>query len=177
MLAGEEDESNVNISIPPFKCDELIVPNEFYEIIESTRDSIKALAPKIDSHAYKDITVFLDPIDGTREFSTGKGEQCSICIGFADTVGRPVAGLVYRPLTAQPTWAMGSSAEKYKESFLNNAESGAKTKGLLTSNGSISPFVVQMMQELQYDRIPSGGAGNKMLMLLEGRGNAYIQDR
>ena len=33
------------------------------------------------------------------------------------------------------------------------------------------------MQELGYDRVPSGGAGNKMLMLLEGKGGCYIQDR
>lgn len=176
-MTGEEDGTDVNISIPPFKCDDLIIPNEFYEIIVNVRDSFKELAPKIDTHAYKDITVFLDPIDGTREFSSGKGEQCSICVGFADNLGRPVAGLVYRPLTLQPTWAMGSSAEGYKLSFLNNIECVGKQKGLLTSNGSISPFLVQTMQELKYERIPSGGAGNKMLMLLEGRGNAYIQDR
>lgn len=33
------------------------------------------------------------------------------------------------------------------------------------------------MTELNYERVPSGGAGNKMLMLLEGKGGAYIQDR
>ena len=33
------------------------------------------------------------------------------------------------------------------------------------------------MTELGYDRVPSGGAGNKMLMLLEGKGGCYIQDR
>jgi hypothetical protein len=32
---------------------------------------VKALASKIDSQLYKDITVFVDPIDGTREFATG----------------------------------------------------------------------------------------------------------
>ncbi len=33
------------------------------------------------------------------------------------------------------------------------------------------------MQELGFHRVPSGGAGNKMLMLLEGKGGCYIQDR
>eukprot|EP00957_Ditylum_brightwellii_P166005 12638991-Ditylum_brightwellii.AAC.1 len=32
------------------------------------------------------------------------------------------------------------------------------------------------MDELKLDCIPSGGAGNKMLMLLEVRSTAYIQD-
>jgi hypothetical protein len=41
----------------------------------------------------------------------------------------------------------------------------------------ISPFIVALISQLGFDRVPSGGAGNKMLMLLEGKGAAYIQDR
>jgi hypothetical protein len=41
----------------------------------------------------------------------------------------------------------------------------------------ISPFIVALIKQLNFDRVPSGGAGNKMLMLLEGKGAAYIQDR
>ena len=33
------------------------------------------------------------------------------------------------------------------------------------------------MIELNFERVRAGGAGNKMLMLLEGKGGAYIQDR
>jgi hypothetical protein len=33
------------------------------------------------------------------------------------------------------------------------------------------------MEEMGFERVPSGGAGNKMLMLLEGKGGCYIQDR
>lgn len=44
-------------------------------------------------------------------------------------------------------------------------------------NTGISPFIVALIAQLQFDRVPSGGAGNKMLMLLEGKGAAYIQDR
>jgi fructose-1,6-bisphosphatase/inositol monophosphatase family enzyme len=34
------------------------------------RDSIDGLARLIDSKSYADLTVFIDPIDGTREFSS-----------------------------------------------------------------------------------------------------------
>jgi len=50
-------------------------------------------------------------------------------------------------------------------------------RGFLTSNGGISPFISQLITELGFERVPSGGAGNKMLMLLEGKGACYIQDR
>ncbi len=77
-----------------------------------------------------------DPIDGTREFSTGLGEQCSICIGFADDVGKAVGGLVYRPITSPPTWAAGAASEKYADGVLDMQPHLENTKkGLLTSNG------------------------------------------
>lgn len=95
-IVGEEDESKINILTRPFTVDELVVPDEFCGAIESTRASFQQMAQDIDPQAYRGLTVFIDPIDGTREFSTGLGEQCSICIGFANAAGHPVAGVVYR---------------------------------------------------------------------------------
>lgn len=86
----------VNIVTKPFMVDDLQVPEEFNEIIEKARDSIKLLSERIDSKLYKHITVFVDPIDGTREFATGQGEHCSILIGYNDQQGKPVAGIIYR---------------------------------------------------------------------------------
>ena len=96
-IVGEE-ESNVNIFTKPYKVDSLLIPEQHYELIDTIRDSIATLGNTLDYTSYKDLTVFIDPIDGTREFSTGKGEQCSICVGFADSAGKPVSGVVYRKL-------------------------------------------------------------------------------
>ncbi len=178
-IVGEE-ECEVDLVNRPFKVDGLVIPEEFCELIEKVRDDIKALRASslVPSPLYKGLTIFIDPIDGTREFSTNKGEQCSVCVGFADEAGLPAAGLVYRPITTPPTWAAGAKAEKYTASELDMAPNGAAgPSGLLTSNGGISNWIVSLMQELEYARVPSGGAGNKMLMLLEGKGGAYIQDR
>lgn len=175
-VVGEEDGCNVNIRATPFKVDNLTVPEEFNEVIESVLLQISVLADEISTEAYNEITVFIDPIDGTREFSTNLGEQCSVCIGFSCSLGKPVAGLVYRPLTQPPTWAAGAASEEFIASNLAMATI-PNTKGLLTSNGAISPFVEKLIEEYDYVRVPSGGAGNKMLMLLEGKGSAYIQDR
>ena len=80
------------------------------------------------------------------------------------------------PLTDPPTWAAGALSESYKENHLDH-QHPPKTDGFLTSNGSISPFTASLMAGLTYVRVPSGGAGNKVLMLLEGKGDVYIQDR
>ena len=40
--------------------------------------------------------------------------------------------------------------------------------------GGISKFIEALMMESKYVRVPSGGAGNKMLMLLEGKGGMCV---
>lgn len=173
-VVGEEEDGNVQITVPPYVVDGLSVPENFYSMIDKCRQDMEALSFDISPNAYKSLTIFIDPIDGTREFSTAKGEQCSICIGFSDAVGKPVAGIVYRPI--DNTYATGARSEGYYECQLNLAPT-PNNNGFLTSNGSISPFIKDLIDKLGYERVLSGGAGNKMLMLLEGKGAAYIQDR
>ena len=96
---------------------------------------------------YEGLAAFIDPIDGTRsptprtrarararaliptptlpagtrEFCTGAGDQCSICIGLADaSSGAAVAGLVYRPLCGQRSWAMGCAREGLAKGVLRS---------------------------------------------------------
>ncbi|KAL7528712.1 hypothetical protein ACHAXR_002589 [Thalassiosira sp. AJA248-18] len=191
-----------------FHVQGLTIPNELRPLVESTRDEIESLASNYLSTEtsngdgddenccsdYEHITVFIDPIDGTREFSTGKGEQCSVCIGFA-TNGKSVGGVVYRPLSLpKPSWVAGAKSEGYAASDFGDegtpstiidtvGNNRMMRGGLLTTNGSISPFVESLIDELQFDRVKSGGAGNKMMLLLESSyweidgGMLYIQDR
>lgn len=181
-IVGEE-ECDVNLNTEPYTVDDLEIPPQFVDIIQEAKSQVakakeQYLGESAQDDKYRSLTAFLDPIDGTREFSTGKGDQCSICVGFSDEAGMPVAGVVYRPLSSTPTWAAGAKSEGYTDSNLNMASKDESANaGLLTSNGSISPFIEELMKELDYPRTPSGGAGNKMLMLLEKKGKAYIQDR
>lgn len=136
----------------------LKVPEDYEPLVESVRDGIISLSSQISEVDYRDVTIFIDPIDGTREFSTGLGEQCSICIGFSDIVGKPIAGIVYRPITEPATWVSGAASEGFTDGVLDIAAT-PNPKGLLTSNGAISKFIEQLMQEMGYVRVPSGGAG------------------
>jgi len=175
-VVGEE-ECVVNIKSRPFTVDDLTVPDEFCDTVEAVAREIRSLSGRIEAcPEYKALTIFIDPIDGTREFSTGLGEQSSVCIGFADGLGAPVAGLVYRPIPTPATWAAGARAEGLALQHLESSNPPS-VNGLLTSNGGISKFIGSLLEAGGLVRVPSGGAGNKMLMLLEGRGAAYIQDR
>lgn len=54
-----------------YTVDDLVIPEDFYDSIDRARAEVDGLHAQIDPEAYKDISVFIDPIDGTREFATG----------------------------------------------------------------------------------------------------------
>lgn len=175
QIVGEEDETKVNIISRPFMVDDLVVPEEFETLVESTRNKIQQLAKKIDSSAYEKMTVFVDPIDGTREFATGKGEYCSLLIGYNNQLGQPVAGIIYRPLTEPPTWAAGAKSENCVMGYLDIPDH-PNPKGVLVTDGQVSPFLEKVIEELKYEKVPAYASGNRALMLLEGKAGAYIRD-
>jgi len=47
---------------------------------------------------------------------------------------------------------------------------------MLITDGKVSPFISQLIDELGYERISSVASGNRAMMLLEGKGGAYIRD-
>lgn len=175
QIVGEEDETKVNIVSTPFTVDDLIVPPEFESLIETTRDKIQELANRIDSNAYRELTVFVDPIDGTREFATGKGKFCSMLMGYNDAAGKPVAGIIYRPLTEPATWAAGAKSEGCVMGFLDQAETPNPT-GVLVTDGQVTPFLEKVIEELKFQKVPAYASGNRALMLVEGKAGAYIRD-
>lgn len=173
---GEEYDSHILLAEEPYSINGIHISPEFVPLINQVKLSMANIAKDMEGIDCSQLYVFLDPIDGTREFSTNCGEQSSTCVGFSDkATGHAVAGLIYRPITSPPSWAMGIPSEGYA---MNNLVIQAEpSNGFLTTNSSISPFTEELIQKLRLDRVKSGGAGNKILMLLEGRGACYIQDR
>eukprot|EP01061_Rhynchopus_euleeides_P010639 TRINITY_DN2012_c0_g3_i1.p1 TRINITY_DN2012_c0_g3~~TRINITY_DN2012_c0_g3_i1.p1 ORF type:complete len:378 (+),score=162.46 TRINITY_DN2012_c0_g3_i1:117-1136(+) len=179
-IVGEED-ALVEFGEKPYKIGGMPVPSDVELLVDQAVKRMGELNATLKGeHAYdqKNLTAFIDPIDGTREFATELGEQCSICIGFA-TESRPVAGVVYRPLSEPPTWCAGAKSESYLSEKLQYRERGTEPEPLrlLTTNGSISPYMQACVERYNYTRVKTGGAGNKVLMLIEGHGDIYFQDR
>lgn len=174
-IVGEEDETKVNIVTKPYTVDDLVVPEEFDGLIESTLKKVQQLSTKIDQEAYKGITIFVDPIDGTREFATKQGDKVTVLIGYNNKEGRPVAGITYRPLTEPPTWAAGALSENCKLGNLDMAKE-PKPRGILVTDGKVSPWLGKLIDVLGYEKIGSLASGNRALMILEGKAGAYIRD-
>ena len=132
------------------------------------------------------LIAIVDPIDGTSEFTKKKGHESTICIGFAKIDIKtkryvPEAGFIFRPIYRfeQPEYAIGCRSEHFAQQSLFKERTNANAShgvGFLTSNGQISPFLQALISK-GYTQVCSGGCGNKTLMLLEGKGNIYLQDR
>jgi len=161
------------------------VPKELYNVIDTTRHEIEELEKELNKKLYefncKDKYVFIDPIDGTAEFQNKKGEQSTICIGFSDSIDNnlPFAGIVYRPITGD--YAYGCKSENTRKLVSKNISNKTTTNSdeklkLVTSNKTGSKFLDEFFTN-GWTQVKSGGAGNKMLMLIEGQATAYIQDR
>lgn len=174
-IVGEEDDTVVNLTQRPYTVDDLVVPEEFNDLVDLTMSKIVKLSERIDSQAYKKLTVFCDPIDGTREFATGKGDSVSILIGYNDQFGKPVAGIIYRPLTEPPTWAAGAASENCVMGHLDTAIT-PNPNGILVTDGKISPFMNKVIDKMGYEKVNSLASGNRALMLLEGKAGVYIRD-
>lgn len=174
-IVGEEDETAVNVVSKPYTVDDLVVPSEFDEIVESTLVKVKALQARIDPMAYKGLTIFVDPIDGTREFATGQGQYVTILIGYNDEKGVPAAGIMYRPLTEPVTWAAGAKSENCVMGDLDMSKT-PKPNGLLITDGKVSKFISHLIDTMGYERVNSVASGNRAMMLLENKAGAYIRD-
>lgn len=190
-----------NLGIPPYLWDEVDRARVLCDAIGHALAEDTSVARAMSS-----LTAFVDPIDGTQQFVEAQGEECTICIGFARE-GQPVAGLLYRPIpfapagpaTATPMlqWAAGALEEGYcEQASWDPSNEGAAPprvgatglkdiagtdvqcgRGFLTSRGSISPFLGELITRLDATQVPTGGVGNKAMMLLEGRGKFYVLDR
>jgi len=175
---GEEEDSVIEIGgRGPYSVNAMVVPDYLRGLVDAKAEEMHAVRRRLDANAFQDLVAFIDPIDGTKEFINGRGEQCTICLGFSDSnTGEAVAGVVYRPITG--TWAAGASSESYRVSKLAPDGDGSS---FLASSGALSAFTQTAQRELGRDlglelRL-CGGAGNKVLNFLVKKGACYIQDR
>jgi 3'-phosphoadenosine 5'-phosphosulfate (PAPS) 3'-phosphatase len=167
-VVGEED-ALVDLRQTPFTVNGLTVASELNSAIEDSQRQIDAVFRQLGSCALtQSLTVFIDPIDGTREFNSARGEQCSINVGFALNRAS-IAGVIYRPIN-DAGWAMGAPECGLRESSFAASrarrDAGAGCR-LVTTNGRMSPFLVAVQSELGAERVAAGAVGNKVLMLIE----------
>ncbi|KAG5881398.1 hypothetical protein JTB14_012014 [Gonioctena quinquepunctata] len=126
-----------------------------------------------------DIVVWVDPLDGTSEYTEGLLDHVTVLIGVA-VEGRAVAGVIH-----QPYYNYKTSADTPGRTLWGLVGSGVggftpvdppQDKFVITTSRSHRDNMVSnALKALEPDEIISvGGAGHKVLVVLEGRAHAYV---
>jgi len=162
-MIGEE-----NIEIPS----STLVPN--LDLINL--DKVPASFQKVP---LSDICVFIDPLDATKEFTLGNLEAVITLIGISYK-GDPVAGVMYQPFVDDES---GNGTTIYGMQGLglfgvtpkHNPSHTPDSFVLTTTRSHSSPEVEKSITLLKpKEVIKIGGAGFKVLLLLQGKADVYV---
>jgi len=159
--------------------EEAISPQENLASLDLTRlNSTKISADTPTVFPLEDITLYVDPIDGTKDFTEGLFSSVTVLIGIV-LKNRPIAGVVYQPWSED-----NKNAPKGPLSWglVGHGIEGLQIKELPVELGLVvavtrshpSEALMLGLQKLQpKEVIKVGGCGFKSLLVLQGKVNVY----
>lgn len=167
-IIGEEGPSN---------CE---VPSDWV-VTDSDPQILQLTCPKelldVKDH---EVVIWVDPLDGTSEYTQGLLDHVTVLVGIA--VGdRAVGGVIHQPYYNYKS-ASGDDVGRTLWGITGIGTGGFKPqlppegKRIITTTRSHSNTVVQAaLDALQPDEILRvGGAGHKVMLLMEGKAHAYV---
>uniref|UniRef100_A0A8C5M2M4 3'(2'),5'-bisphosphate nucleotidase 1 n=1 Tax=Leptobrachium leishanense TaxID=445787 RepID=A0A8C5M2M4_9ANUR len=167
-LIGEED-------LPTEEVEEALIETAQYDEI------LKYTCPQQYSHIKEEeLVVWVDPLDGTKEYTEGLLDHVTILIGIAYK-GKAIAGVINQPyynyqagdkaVLGRTIWGvLGVGAFGFE---LKEVPAG--THIVTTTRSHSSKLVNDCIAAVNPGKvIRVGGAGNKIIQLIEGQASAYV---
>jgi 3'(2'), 5'-bisphosphate nucleotidase len=125
----------------------------------------------------EELVVWVDPLDGTSEYTQGFLEHVTVLIGVSVN-NRAVAGVIHQPYFKTSSGDLGRTIWGLKGLGVGGFTPSVTSldKLIVTTTRSHSNALVQSaLDALKPDEILRvGGAGYKVLQLLEGKAQAYV---
>ena len=224
-IVGEEDLPEYEVNTRPYVVGGIEMPPHVADEFDKARSQLEQLSKTIkkiassytvsstdadngggDSDMKKkgglaDVTIFIDPIDGTREFCTGLGHESTVLVGFA-VGGAAVAGIIYRPISSHSAekgmksireypaqWVLGCPKEGLSIEYglgddqsAKSVESGAwkgegeTNRGFVVSRSRASDFLKKLGTSLGQPEIKAGVVVTKPCCYWKGKADVYVQD-
>ncbi|XP_043961744.1 3'(2'),5'-bisphosphate nucleotidase 1 isoform X2 [Gambusia affinis] len=167
-IIGEED-------LPCEEVQEDMIENGQAEEI------LQKICPKeYEALKEEELVVWVDPLDGTKEYTEGLLDNVTVLIGIAYG-GRAIAGVINQPFY---NYQLGSGAALGRTiwgvlglgAFGFQLQEGPADKRIVTTTRSHSnKTVTDCVNAMEpHDVIRVGGAGNKIIQLIEGKASAYV---
>jgi len=167
-VVGEEGEQDLS-GVP----DEWIVKSQ-------DKDALEMACPqRLSSVSLSQLTVWVDPLDGTKEYTQGLLDHVTVLVGIA--VGtEAVAGVIH-----QPYWNYKTEGAPLGRTFYGIVGSGVRginpvpppqgQRIVTTTRSHGTGLVADSLEILKPDSVLKvGGAGHKVLLLMEGLAHAYV---
>ncbi|XP_065119817.1 3'(2'),5'-bisphosphate nucleotidase 1 [Paramisgurnus dabryanus] len=153
------------------------------DLIESGQNSAilqKSCPDQYTSLKEEELVVWVDPLDGTKEYTEGLLDHVTVLIGIAYK-GTAIAGVINQPFF---NYQMGAGAVLGRTlwgvlglgAFGFQLQEVPDGKRIITTTRSHSnKLVTSAVQAMDpHDVIKVGGAGNKIIQLVEGKASAYV---
>ncbi|CAH1793032.1 unnamed protein product [Owenia fusiformis] len=156
------------------------VPKEWIET-SSTEEVLQAKCPEnLKAVKDEDICIWVDPLDGTAEYTQGLLDHVTVLIGVA-VKGTAVGGVIYQPYynyKAGPDAKLGRAIWGIVGigSFGYDAAKAPEGQNIITTTRSHSNrAVVNAVEACEPSEVLRvGGAGHKVLLVLEGKAHGYV---
>ncbi|CAL8317196.1 unnamed protein product [Merluccius merluccius] len=145
----------------------------------------EAILQKCCPLEYKDLkeeelVVWVDPLDGTKEYTEGLLDNVTVLIGIAYE-GKAIAGIVNQPFYNYQVGA-GADLGRTMWGVLGLGTFGIEVKEVpderrivTTTRSHSNKVVTDCVDAMEpHEVIRVGGAGNKIIQLIEGRASAYV---
>ncbi|KAF4076330.1 hypothetical protein AMELA_G00213090 [Ameiurus melas] len=116
------------------------------------------------------VTVWIDPLDATQEYTENLRKYVTTMVCVAVN-GEPVVGVIHKPFTGFTAWALvgGGANVAPRDSYNVNAPKVIVSR---SHAGKVKGFIQQAFGN-NTEIIPAGGAGYKVLALLDASDDEY----
>jgi len=157
------------------------VKEEFIEISQDVAVLSKTCPEDLSSVKPEEVTVWVDPLDGTREFTEGLYDHVTVLIGISMN-GKPIAGVIHQPFYGFEKEPQASELGRTMWGVRGLGTFGfthvpppAGRRVITTTRSHSNTTVIKTIEAMKPDKIlKAGGAGYKVLLLLEGTADAYV---
>lgn len=125
----------------------------------------------------RDLTIWVDPLDGTSEYTQGFVEHVTVLIGIA-IKHKAIGGIIHQPFYKTKDGMQGRTIWGLKKLGVGGLvpQDPPSDQFILTTTRSHSTEMVQKALDAlnPTEILRVGGAGYKVLQLLEGKAHAYV---
>ncbi|XP_061560758.1 3'(2'),5'-bisphosphate nucleotidase 1 isoform X1 [Phycodurus eques] len=128
----------------------------------------------------EELVVWVDPVDGTKEYTEGFLDNVTVLIGIA-YAGRAIAGVINQPFY---NYQLGPGARLGRTMWgvlglgafgFQRQEVPDNRRIVTTTRSHSNKLVTDCVNAMEpHEVIRVGGAGNKIIQLIEGKASAYI---